>query len=346
MEIKIQIVKKCVYCAGFAIFLFVLLPQHKEEVLNLGKVVFNTLVVSCPIGNVRYKLDNIYLNETYTKSSKRVFDVKNSWCPEISTDKMNFKGLCNSWQQPIDLLVLITSGTTKKSAERRQLARTTWLNMLNPYGNVRHMFALGLSTNAHENQRIFRETVHFGDILILNFTDTYKNLTLKVMSAMKWIALNCDRIKLVMKTDCDVFINIPKIAKFLSNHDFLLPNTILGQCYTGSIVNRDSSHKYYVPMQEYNSRYYPPYCSGSGYIMSLHTLKNLVKISYFIPKIRMEDAYLGVCAFCLKVKIKAISDFHFEFQDIEDRIKKPEDLFSFLTVHGVPVATLRHLRHS
>ena len=166
------------------------------------------------------------------------------------------------------------------------------------------------------------------------------------MSAMKWIALNCDHVKLVMKTDCDIFINIPKVAQFLTHQDLSMPNTILGQCYTGSIVKRDSSHRYYVPMEEYSSRYYPSYCSGQGYVMSLHTLRSLVRISYFIPKIRMEDAYLGVCAYCLKVKINSISNLHFEFQDIADKIKKPEDLFSFTMVHGVPLATLRHLRHS
>ena len=214
------------------------------------------------------------------------------------------------------------------------------------HGNVRHMFVLGLSTNSLENQRIFNEALHFGDILILNFTDTYRNLTLKTMSAMKWIALNCDRVKLIMKTDCDIFINIQKVAQFLTQQDYLsLPNTLLGQCYTGSIVNRDSSHKYYVSVEEYSFRYYPSYCSGQGYVMSLNTLRNLVRMSYFIPKIRMEDAYLG-CSSCLKVKINSVSNLHFEFQDIADKVKKPEDLFSFTMVHGVPLATLRHLRHS
>ena len=143
MEITTGIVKKGVYFAGISIFLFVLSLKQKEA-LNLGKSVFNTLVVSCPIKNAQDKYESIFLNETYVGSAKRLFHVVNSWYPEISTDKLNFKGLCNSWEQPIDLLIYITSGTTKKSAERRQLARTTWLNMPNYQGNVRHVFVLGL----------------------------------------------------------------------------------------------------------------------------------------------------------------------------------------------------------
>ena len=160
MESTTGIVKKGVYFAGISIFLLVLSLKQKEA-LDLGKFVFNTLVVSCRIENAHDKYESIFLNGTFLGSAKRVFHVVNSWYPETSTDKMNFKDLCNSWEQPIDLLIYITSGTTQKSAERRQLARTTWLNVPSHHGNVRHMFVLGLSTNAYENQRVLNEAVRF-----------------------------------------------------------------------------------------------------------------------------------------------------------------------------------------
>ena len=317
--------------------------QNQDKVRELKHLALSSVTVHCPVENSWEKFRSIHLNGTYVEGLKRRYLVVNSWYPEISTDKMNFKDLCNSWEQPIDLLIYITSGTTKRSAERRQLARTAWLNMPSRNGNVRHMFVLGLSTNDYENQRIFNETVRFGDILILNFTDTYRNLTLKIMSAMKWIALNCNDVKLVMKTDYDVFINIPKIAQFLANQKFSLPNAILGRCFRRTFVERNSTYKYYVPMEEYSLRYFPSYCSGSGYLMSLHTLKNLVRISYFIPKIRMEDAYLGVCAYCANLKLISRDEFGLEFSEIEDKIKKPEDLFSFMLVHSVPYDVIRSL---
>ena len=329
--------------AGISIILLFMTWQNKNKVGELKHLALSYVLVRCPVENSKEKFMSIHLNGTYVEGVKRKFPAVNSWYPEIRTDKVEFKHLCNSLVQPVDLLIFITSGTTQRSAERRQLARTTWLNMPNPNGSVRHMFVLGLSTNAYENQRIFNETVRFGDLLILNFIDDYRNLTLKIMSAMKWIALNCGDVKFVMKTDYDVFVNIPKITQFLADKDFLLPNAILGRCYRRSSVERNSTYKYYVPKEEYSVRYFPPYCSGSGYIMTKSTLKNLVKISYFIPRIRMEDAYLGVCAYCINLKLISQDELGLDFSEIQERIKVPGDLFSFMIVHSVPYDVIRKL---
>ena len=348
--ITVEMIKQCnrlkwrlCFLAGISIILVLVILQNQEKVSELRHLALSSILVRCPVENSWEKFTSIHLNGTNIEGVKRKFPIVNSWYPEISMDKIKFKDLCSSWEEPIDLLVFITSGTTKKSAERRQLARTTWLNAPNPHGHVRHIFALGLSTNAYENQRIFNESVRFGDILILDFTDTYRNLTLKIMSAMKWIALNCPDVKLVMKTDYDVFINIPKIAQFLANHDFTLPNSILGRYYRRSFVERNSTYKYYVPMEEYSLRYFPPYCSGSGYIMATSTVRKLVKMSYFIHQIRMEDAYLGVCAYCANLKLISNDQFGIEFPEIKDKNKNPEDLFSFMVVHSVPYDVISHL---
>ena len=63
--------------------------------------------------------------------------------------------------------------------------------------------------------------------------------------------------------------------------------------YRDSIVYRNPKFKFSVPEHQYPYRYFGPYCSGRGYIMSMMTLRQIVKVSAFIPVIDMEDAYVG-----------------------------------------------------
>ena len=52
------------------------------------------------------------------------------------------------------------------------------------------------------------------------FQDTYRNLTLKTVMGLKWSAIFCPQAKFVMKTDDDIFVNLP----FL--HDAIAKNEI------------------------------------------------------------------------------------------------------------------------
>ena len=41
------------------------------------------------------------------------------------------------------------------------------------------------------------------------FQDTYRNLTLKTVMGLKWSAIFCPQARHVMKTDDDIFVNVP-----------------------------------------------------------------------------------------------------------------------------------------
>ena len=63
-------------------------------------------------------------------------------------------------------------------------------------------------------RRIFLYVVLFFLFRILNqfytiFQDIYYNLTLKTVMGLKWCSIYCNQAKYVMKTDDDIFVNIP-----------------------------------------------------------------------------------------------------------------------------------------
>ena len=41
------------------------------------------------------------------------------------------------------------------------------------------------------------------------FQDIYYNLTLKTVMGLKWSSIYCSQVKYVMKTDDDIFVNVP-----------------------------------------------------------------------------------------------------------------------------------------
>lgn len=56
----------------------------------------------------------------------------------------------------------------------------------------------------------------FGDIIIADMKDSYKNLTLKVLYMVDWASTYCSNARFFMKTDDDVFLNVPLVLDFIS----------------------------------------------------------------------------------------------------------------------------------
>ena len=328
--------KRILYLLAILYFMLVTLQKNEEVHEQTFRALNSFYLPPCPIENPLEEIKNIRVNGTLFQEAKNEYPIINSWYSEIFTNSVDFKNLCNNWEAA-DLLIFITSGTAKTWISQRQLARTKWLNNTNT--SVRYMFVLGLSADVQENQVVLNEAIEFKDILILNFTDTYRNLTLKVMSTMKWIASNCKNIRFVMKTDTDVFVNIPKIAKLINSEKFSSPNAVFGNraSYKNRVI-RDPSEKYFQSKEEYSYEFYPPYCTGSGYVMSFSTLKLLLRMSYFIRKISIEDAYQGICAHCAGVKIFHQNGFGLDYHRLRGIFWsfKPEELFSLMTVNNVP----------
>jgi beta-1,3-galactosyltransferase 1 len=76
--------------------------------------------------------------------------------------------------------------------------------------NVKVVFLLGKPDPAEESlqQRIFNESLQFGDIIQEDFVDSYNNLTLKSIFMLKWVTNNClDKgITLASSVQCLVYV--------------------------------------------------------------------------------------------------------------------------------------------
>uniref|UniRef100_A0A0B6ZXB8 Hexosyltransferase n=2 Tax=Arion vulgaris TaxID=1028688 RepID=A0A0B6ZXB8_9EUPU len=138
---------------------------------------------------------------------------------------------------------------------------------------------------------IYLESAMHGDILYLDMEESYRNLTLKVLSAFKWVRDSCPCVKFVLKVDYDTFVNIPLLVDTLIYFENRLENSILGMIYTAiSFVSREG--RWGVNSSLYPMRSFPEYASGCGYVLSFQAMSKIVeKVPYFLM-LPVEDVFI------------------------------------------------------
>lgn len=172
--------------------------------------------------------------------------------------------------------------------------------------------------------RIQQESDQYDDIIQEDFIDTYNNLTIKSVFALKWmIRQGCHKkAAFFMKCDDDTFINLPNLVHYLLGgtipmyYDTLklygiLPfrlvrnnnrltaekNYLMGYLFSSAKPVSNISSKWYMPSYMYPDGKYPNYLSGSGYLMTTDVIKQLYRAALETAIIYLEDVYVtGLCA--------------------------------------------------
>ncbi|XP_009871353.1 PREDICTED: beta-1,3-galactosyltransferase 5 [Apaloderma vittatum] len=201
---------------------------------------------------------------------------------------------------PPFLVLLVTSSCHHIDA--RMAIRQTW-------GKERTIaskrlvtyFLLGSAVNLSQQADIAAESQKYKDIIQKNFTDTYYNLTLKTMMGIEWIHKFCYQSSFVMKTDTDVFVNIFYLT------ELLLRKKRTTRFFTGFLKLQESpirvkDSKWYVSKREYPGETYPPFCSGTGYILSTDVASQIYNVSERVFFIKLEDVFIGLCLTKLNIQ--------------------------------------------
>ncbi|NXW65624.1 B3GT5 galactosyltransferase, partial [Eurystomus gularis] len=203
-------------------------------------------------------------------------------------------------KNPPFLVLLVTSSYHHFDA--RMAIRQTWGKERTVAGQrLVTYFLLGSTMNLSQQADITAESQKYKDIIQKNFTDTYYNLTVKTMMGMEWIHRFCYQSSFVMKTDTDVFVNVFYLT------ELLLRKKRTTRFFTGflklneyPIRKRDS--KWYVSREEYPEKAYPPFCSGTGYVLSTDVASHIYNISESVSFIKLEDVFIGLCLDKLKIQ--------------------------------------------
>ncbi|XP_060715017.1 beta-1,3-galactosyltransferase 2-like isoform X1 [Tachysurus vachellii] len=204
----------------------------------------------------------------------------------------------NICEQQKPFLVLMVPVAPQQLAARSAI-RITWGNETVVRGKkITVLFVLGLGGDAQgvdQQEQLRLESQQYHDLIQSDFLDTYRNLTIKTMVILDWLATRCPRASYAMKIDSDMFLNLENLMSLLLAPETPKKNYITGMVMWNRPVIRDPSSKWYVPQDVYPQDVYPTYLLGMGYVFSNDLPEKLVRVSKDVPPFSIEDAYVGAC---------------------------------------------------
>ena len=225
--------------------------------------------------------------------------------------------------------------TSPQNSEMRQTYRNTVLSRLGE--DTQYAFLIGRSSSETEAQ-IYGELTQFNDMIVGNFQDSYENLTIKSLFALKWISDHCPQTRHMLKVDDDVYANVPAITNYLRTINTEQPS-VFGVLFTKVIPISKSSNKWHADAF-YLSKYgcgLPTYVSGPAYIIDTEITRPLFNVGMEAHFLRLEDAFItGVC-------VENLRQHGYNIQHIDMiKLQRYEPLNSIddvstnlLTVHGL-----------
>ncbi|XP_067676172.1 beta-1,3-galactosyltransferase 1-like [Haliotis asinina] len=207
---------------------------------------------------------------------------------------LSAKSMCDNVQE-IDVVVTIHS--RHQNRKRRDVIRSTWggearrglwMNESLP-GTARVVFLFGKSRNNTENILLEKENKIHGDIVQEDFTDVYRNLTLKSLMGLRWVAQYCSSAFYMLKTDDDVFVHLSRLIRFVKKLRFnQAPEKYIYGRQNYPIPALRSGH-WGVDRKLYPFKRFPKYVSGGGYLLPVSMAHPLFNISKYFPQFPLED---------------------------------------------------------
>ncbi|CAF3836514.1 unnamed protein product [Adineta steineri] len=200
--------------------------------------------------------------------------------------------VCNNSNSSVYILVYVHSGPT--NYQRRVVIRETW-STRTLFPELRLVFMIGKTLDKNVMKAIEYENELYQDIVQEDFIDAYKNLTYKGVMALKWISTYCPQTKYVLKVDDDIVVNTFTLVnhlKFLDKHTPNKQSTILCLLWQAMGVMRDSKSKWYLSKEDFPLDKFPPYCSGSAFILTGDMPAKMYNASLYVPFFWVDDYYI------------------------------------------------------
>ena len=200
------------------------------------------------------------------------------------------------------LLFMIPSMT--HHAKIRETIRKTWGSVVHtPWPQTRNLpsvkIVFVLARTSHDTEEVLqKESSRYGDVLCVDFVDSYRNLTYKSLTSLYWASTRCSKARFVMKVDEDTFVNVPYLLHFLQYHERRLTRALVGYAILKPVCVRTG--KWAVDFSAYPLSIFPRYLLGHSYVISADIIHDLVTMSQYLPFIPVEDATVtGVLAYAV-----------------------------------------------
>lgn len=213
--------------------------------------------------------------------------------------------ICTNEGEAIKLIIVITSAPAHRDA--RLAIRQTWGHFASRR-DIAIAFLLG-TAGQQMDDAISAENYMYNDIIRGKFVDSYNNLTLKTISMLEWVNENCPKASFILKTDDDMFINVPKLLQFIEKKQSD-KRTIYGRLAKKWKPIRNKKSKYYVSPEQYRPPIFPAFTTGPAYLMTRDCTKDLYAKALNETYLKLEDVYTtGIVAQAVGIKRVHVNEF-------------------------------------
>jgi hypothetical protein len=89
-----------------------------------------------------------------------------------------------------------------------------------------------------------------------------------------------------------------------------LQTSVMGACNSKARPIRSQKSKWFASEDSYPDKFYPGFCSGTGYVTSMHVAKEVYLISPSVPFFHLEDVYVSLCIRKLGFKLQAMPGYN------------------------------------
>ncbi|OWF37601.1 beta-1,3-galactosyltransferase 5-like [Mizuhopecten yessoensis] len=225
-------------------------------------------------------------------------------CFNINFDFLIENDICTNDNYTLVYLIF----TKYSNVAQRRALRETWLSDVKTSSGQTYVFVTGKGPQSDNFniKNMIRENNDHNDILLVDFLDSYLNLTYKSIMAFKWVTRRCPNAEFVMKVDDDVWVHKPELIPTLRRKDFSLG----GYCMFNSMPFRDKNSKYFASYESFPERVYPPFCSGTAYLTKIDVIQKILNISPNVPFFHLEDVYIALCLRELRISVANIRGFN------------------------------------
>jgi len=144
----------------------------------------------------------------------------------------------------------------------------------------------------------------FGDIVQQFFEDSYFNNSLKLIMGLQWTVEYCVNARFVAVIEDNYFVNIKNVVSLLNAiKPTEYENTVIGYVWQNAIPFRMKDSEWYVSLEEYPYRFFPPYVTSGAFFLPMMTAERLYIAMQYTKMLRFDDVFVGIVAWKLQMRL-------------------------------------------
>jgi hypothetical protein len=241
--------------------------------------------------------------------------------------------LCLMDGMDVKLLIIIISAPSHFN--HRKAIRLTW-GHYTLRSDVAIAFLLGKTDDEDVKKEMESEMNLYDDILLANFKDSYKNLTLKTMAMLEWTSSYCSKADYLLKADDDMFINVENLLKFIEkkgDEDRKEPK-FYGRLVEGWEPVRSEDSQYFLPFDQFSESTFPDFVTGPAYLFSTGIAQSFFEKGMESRFLQLEDVFMtGVLAEVMNVSRVRVAEFENTAINVESTSRC--ELSKYISIHMI-----------